>query len=147
MLARFGIVKSLILVCLLASCNQQRGGSGCTIPPADLRVVWPVLTDSIRILDEAGGLKDYNFRLEPDTNDSQTLVIVPGNSLVGALPFPMILSDGKRLIVLEGDLFATACGSDCMCYRYSSLRGEGIASVDSAGEGYYIRIDPGLAGQ
>lgn len=147
MLARFGIVKTLILLCLMASCNKQKGGNGCTIPPADLHIVWPDLTDSIRILDEAGGQHDYRVRVASGPGDSQTHVIVPGNSLIGALPFPMILSDGKRLIMLEGDLYSTSCGSDCKCYRYSGLRGEGILTVDSAGDGYFIRIDPGLAGQ
>lgn len=63
------------------------------------------------------------------------------------MPFPMNLSDGKRLVVLEGDLFTTSCGGNCTCYRYSGLRGEGILSVDSAGDGYHIRVDPALPSQ
>lgn len=145
MLERFGIVKTMIAVCALASCHEQKSGHGCVIPPADLHIVWPLRTDSIHIFDETGVQQDYGVRIESTPADSQTYIIVPGNSLVGALPFPMMLSDGERLIVLEGDLYSTSCGSDCTCYRYSGLRGEGILSVDSAGDGYHVRIDPAMA--
>ena len=141
MMVRFGIVLLIGMGLSETSCQRKSDISGCTIPPADLTIVWPAAVDSIRIMDGAGLNCDYGMTLETDPVRATTRVRIPGNSLPGQIPFPMIISDGKRLIVLEGDLVTAACGGDCTCYRYTGLRGEGILSADSTQAGYLVLVD------